>query len=126
MSADQTREIAEKLVDYCRRDDTYAGLEALYAADAVSVEAAEQEGGGPRVTEGRDGIKGKHDWWAENFEVHGAAVDGPFLHGEDRFGVIFEMDATHKASGHRAAMKEIGIYTVANGKIVREEFFYTM
>ena len=36
------------------------------------------------------------------------------------------MDAEEKASGNRHKMKELGIYTVAGGKIVKEEFFYTM
>ena len=60
-------------------------------------------------------------------EVHDAKVEGPFLHGEDRFGMIFEMDVTEKASGQRSQMKELGVYTVDGaGKIIREEFFYTM
>ncbi|MEM9010382.1 MAG: nuclear transport factor 2 family protein [Pseudomonadota bacterium] len=121
-----TREIADKLVQYCRTGDTITGLNDLYAADAVSVEAAPQPGSDGVETSGRDGIIGKHQWWDENFEVHGGEVDGPYMHGDDRFGVIFEMDVTHKASGERSAMKEFGVYTVKNGKIVREEFFYTM
>jgi hypothetical protein len=28
--------------------------------------------------------------------------------------------------GKRVGMDEVGIYTVKNGKIVREEFFYSM
>ena len=48
----------------------------------------------------------------------------PFPHGEDRFGVVFEMDAEPKG-GSRFKMKEIAIYTVADGKITREEFFYS-
>ncbi len=30
------------------------------------------------------------------------------------------------AIGKRMAMDEVALYTVANGKIVREEFFYAM
>ena len=41
--------------------------------------------------------------------------------------MIFEFDTTNKQSGKRSQMKEVGIYTVNDGgKIVREEFFYTM
>ena len=46
------------------------------------------------------------------------------LHGEDRFAVIFEVQGKEKASGNAFDMKEVGIYHVADGKIVREEFFY--
>ena len=53
-----------------------------------------------------------------------ASVSDPMLHGPDRFAVIFELDATMKATGTREAMKEVALYTVKGGKIVREEFFY--
>ena len=44
--------------------------------------------------------------------------------GEDRFALIFDMDVTNRETGQRMQMREVGLYTVADGKIVREEFFY--
>jgi ketosteroid isomerase-like protein len=38
--------------------------------------------------------------------------------------VVFEFDVTPKATGQRVKNREIAVYTVANGLIVREEFFY--
>jgi hypothetical protein len=35
-------------------------------------------------------------------------------------------DATCRVTGRRASMTEMGLYTVKNDKIVREEFFYTV
>ena len=124
MPSDELREIAQKLVQYCRENNEEKGLGELYAEDAVSAEAAAMPGMDSAETKGLAGIRGKHEWWANAMEVHSASVDGPFYHGEDRFGVIFEVDATEKQSGKRNAMKELGVYTVAGGKIVREEFFY--
>ena len=40
------------------------------------------------------------------------------------YEVIFEIDATEKASGNRTQMKEVAVYHVTDGKISREEFFY--
>ncbi len=117
-------EIANALVDGCRTQKEDENLGKLYAEDAVSAEAADFSGMG-RETKGIEGIRGKHAWWGSNFEVHGGDVQGPFLHGDDRFAVIFEIDATEKASGQRTQMKEVAIYHVADGKIVREEFFGT-
>lgn len=114
--------MADTLVTACRSQGEADLLENHYHPDAVSVEAANFSGTG-RETRGVDGIRGKHAWWAENFEVHGGEVGGPFLHGDDRFAVTFTIDATHKASGERTAMQEVAVYTVADGKIVREEFF---
>lgn len=119
------KEVGEQLVAYCRANETEKGLAELYSADAVSVEAFGQDGA-PRETKGLDGIRGKHEWWDSNFDVHSANVDGPYESGDDRFAVIFEMDATHKQSGQRSQMKEVALYHVADGKIVREEFMYTM
>ena len=125
--SDTLRKTADALVKHCREGTVRQCLADLYTDDAVSVEASPGPDGGDPVSKGKAAINGKHDWWEENFEVHGASADGPYLHGDDRFAVIFEMDTTHKASGQRSQMKEVGIYTTnADGKIVREEFYYTM
>jgi ketosteroid isomerase-like protein len=42
----------------------------------------------------------------------------------DRFIVRFDYDVTNKPSGRRFKMSEAGLFTVKDGKIVREEFFY--
>ena len=115
-------EIANELVAGCREHREIENLHKLYAADAVSVEAADMGGG--REVAGIEGILGKHAWWDANAEMHGGSVEGPFPHGDDRFAVIFDMDVTMKDSGHRSQMREVAIYHVAWGKIVREEFFY--
>jgi ketosteroid isomerase-like protein len=47
-----------------------------------------------------------------------------YPHGEDRFAVRLSYDVTNKPSGRRMKMDEIALFTVADGKIVREEFFY--
>ena len=120
------QQIGEQLVQHCQAGDSGWCLDNLYAADAVSVEAVANPETGTAETAGLDGIRGKHAWWDANFEVHSANVDGPYPHGDDRFGVIFELDTTEKASGKRNAMKELAVYHVADGKIVREEFFYPM
>ena len=117
------KDIADELVAGCRENRAAANLEKLYASDAVSVESTDTSGAG-RISEGLDAIRGKHAWWEENFEVHDASVSDPMLHGDDRFAVIFGIDATMKATGERSKMKEVGVYHVADGRIVREEFFY--
>ncbi|MBC6436809.1 MAG: nuclear transport factor 2 family protein [Rhodobacteraceae bacterium] len=118
------REIAENLVDGCKTGQEDTNLDALYHPDAVSIEAADFSGMG-RETKGLDGIRGKHAWWEANFEVHSAEVEGPFLHGDDQFAVIFQIDATEKASGQRMPAREVAIYHVADGKIVKEVFYGT-
>ena len=117
------QDIANELVAGCREDRARANLQKLYAPDAVSVEAMDMGGG--RETVGLAGIDGKHQWWEDNHTMTGGRVDGPFLHGEDRFAVIFAMQGTTKADGKAFDMTEVGVYQVKDGKIVREEFFYS-
>jgi ketosteroid isomerase-like protein len=117
-----TAEIANKLVALCREGKNMEALNTLYAADAVSVEAVAMPGM-QQEAKGLDAIKGKGEWWVANHEVHSAAATGPWPHG-DRFIVGFQYDVTNKPSGQRIQMDETALYTVKNGKIVREEFFY--
>lgn len=116
-----TREVAEKLVSHCKNETTMQGLDELYSDDAVSVEAHVPEGMDP-VTRGREAIRGKHEWWDANFDVHETKIEGPFING-DQFAVTFAIDATDKNSGQRWQMTEVGLYEVSNDKIVRESFY---
>jgi len=117
------KDIAGELVAGCRENRAKENLPKLYAKDAVSVEAQDMDGSG-RETTGVDAIRGKHEWWESNMEVTGGTISDPMLHGDDRFAVIFEMQGKEKATGKSFDMKEVAVYHVANGKIVREEFFY--
>lgn len=123
MSREILKSVGETLVA-ANNDGSYKSLmDKIYDADCVSVESAPPPGGSAEA-KGADAIRGKWAWWEDNHEVHETVATGPFLHGEDRFGVIFAMDVTDKQSGERVQMQEIALYTVVDGKIVREEFFY--
>jgi len=115
-------EIASELVAGCRAGGASANLETLYAPDAVSVEAQDQGNG--REVQGLDAIRGKHDWWESTFEMLGGDISDPMPHGDDRFAVVFDIQVKHKESGEVSDMKEVALYHVDGGKIVREEFFY--
>ena len=117
-----TMEIAMKLVELCRQGKNLEALDTLFADDVVSVEAVAMPGA-QQEAKGLAAVKGKSEWWLANHEIHSASVNGPWPHG-DRFVVGFQYDVTNKPSGKRMKMDEVGLYSVRNGKIVREEFFY--
>lgn len=80
----------------------------------------------PARLEGIDAIRGKHNWWYDNNEVHGTAVEGPYIgHRDDQFVVKFTLDHTPKG-GERAQMQEVALFTVKDDKIVQEEYLYLM
>ena len=123
----EAMEVGSKLVDYCRQGKWMDAVNSLYSPNIVSVEPQ----GGPEMPakmEGIDPVRGKTEWWEQNHEVHNVTVEGPYPHG-DRFIVRFKLEVTPKAgpmAGKRMAMDEMGLYTVKDGKVAQEEFFYSM
>jgi hypothetical protein len=115
-----TEEVAKKVVELVRKQAWYEALDTLYDKDIVSVEAESNDGSSPD-TRGMDGVRGKIDWWVDAMEVHSFKADGPFV-AHDRFVVQYDADVTDKNSKQRRQLSEVGVYTVKNGKIVREEF----
>ena len=117
-----TAEIANDLVDLCRQGKNMEAVDKYYSNDVVSLESTSAPGM-PAEMKGLDAIRAKNQWWLENHEVHSGEANGPYV-GENQFAVEFNYDVTQKGSGKRFQMNEMGLYTVANGKIVHEHFFY--
>jgi ketosteroid isomerase-like protein len=116
-----TAEIANRLVEFCKKGDFEGAQKELFADDAVSIEpyatpAFEKE------THGLDAILEKGKKWSEMVqEMHGGEVSEPLL-ADNSFAVTMSMDVTMK-DGKRMNMKELCIYHVKDGKIVSEQFF---
>ena len=114
-----TKAIAEDLVQLCREGKNELAIEKHYSPNIVSIEAE----GPQREAVGLEAIAGKNAWFMNTYEIHSAVTTGPYVH-DDAFIVHFNYDVTEKASGNRVPMIEAGLYTVEDGKIVREQFFY--
>ena len=122
-----TLEVGKRLVALCREMKNLEAVATLYSPKIVSIETHGDEQMPARM-QGIDAIRGKNQWWFDNHEVHGAEADGPWPHG-DRFIVRHRMDVTPKVgpfAGKRMQFEEAALYTVRDGKIVQEEFFYHM
>lgn len=117
-----TQEVAERFVGMIRRGESLQAVDEFCAPEIVSVEAMDFNGEG-REQRGFDAVRAKNVWWFSVNELHSAEVDGPFVSPE-RFALRFRFDFTNKESGKRQVFDEVAVYTVENGKIVREEFLY--
>jgi hypothetical protein len=115
-----TTELASAFVALLREGKHDEAAATFNHPEIVSLEAMEAPMA--RLV-GTEAVKGKAIWWYDNHEVHGGTVDGPYVNG-DEFIVRFTYDITTKATGVRQAMEEAGLYTVKNGKIVEEKFYY--
>jgi hypothetical protein len=107
------------------RDGEAAFVAEFYADDIVSIEGQGSEEM-PAWSAGIEAIRGKHEWWYANNEVHSTAAEGPYVgHRDDQFVVRFVLDSTPKG-GERGQMTEVGLFTVKGGKVAQEEYLYLM
>jgi hypothetical protein len=115
-----TQQIANRLVELCRKGEYEKAQKELYADNAISIEeqaspAFEKE------TKGLKAIIEKGHKFNEMVEaIHGGSVSEPMVAGNS---IAFELklDATMKGRG-RSEMNEICVYKVKDGKIVSELF----
>jgi ketosteroid isomerase-like protein len=119
-----TLSIAQQLVSLCRAGRNMDAINQLYSPQIESIEAVGTPEY-PAVLNGIDAIREKNQRWAEDNTVHSAEAHGPFV-GEDQFAVHYAFDLTAKATGQRMQMEEMALYTVKDGQIVREQFFYNV
>lgn len=117
-----TQEVADRLVQLCREGNYEQVLNELYHPDIVSVEA---EGTPERVAKGIANIRAKHARFDAKVEtMHKNIISTPLV-AEQFFSVGMYMETTMKGAPGPSQMDELCVYTVQDGKIVREEFFYT-
>ena len=122
-----TLDVGKKLVALCKAGKNVEAVNTLYAPNIVSVEVHSMPNM-PARQEGIDAIRKKNEWWFREHEIHSTDSIGPFPHG-DKFIAIHKIDVTAKSgpmAGKRMQAQEAALYTVKNGKIVQEEFFYDM
>ena len=115
-----TQEIANKLVEYCRKGDFASCYSELYSQDCVSLEP---KGAMIEVANGMEEMAKKGENWNSMVqEMHGAEVGDPIVAG-DHFSCRMWNDITFK-DGNRVQLDELCVYEVKDGKIVKEQFFY--
>ena len=115
-----TSEVAKKVVELVRKQAWREAIDTLYGDEVVSVEARGREGQSPEKR-GIEAVRAKTDWWVECMTVDDLKVTGPYV-AHDRFVVLYEMEFGEKSSSERIRISEAGVYTVQDGKVVREEF----
>jgi hypothetical protein len=113
-----TAEIAKRVVELNKIGDHHTIYKELYAPHAVSIENWSEQ---PEVYTGLEAIEKKSDAWMESVEeIHSTSCSEPLI-ADNSFAITFTMDITYKTMG-RIPMTELAVYTVKDGKIVKEEF----
>ncbi|WP_425390536.1 SnoaL-like domain-containing protein [Ekhidna sp.] len=117
-----TQEVANELVKLCREGKWDECISKLYSADIVSIEP---EGGAWGKVQGLEAIAKKGKEWNEMVaEFHSGEISDPIV-AENFFSITMKSKVTMKGMDHPINMDEICVYEVNNGKVVKEQFFYT-
>jgi hypothetical protein len=118
--------LAREFVDLCNQGKNFDVMEKMYAPDIVSVEASGEQVGGKRPV-----IEKSRRWGASN-TIHGEKVRWPFFddatgasdRSSGQFAVHFTFEVTPKSTGRPVTLEEVGVYTVKDNQITREQFYY--
>lgn len=117
-----TQEVANKWYAMCNQGQNLECVEELYADNVVS---REMPGYPEEVVSGKQNVWDKSKKWLDNVEeFHGGTISSPVVAG-NHFTCKMDFDVTFKDRG-RQEMEEVCVFEVENGKIVHEQFFYSM
>lgn len=111
------REIGQSLVELFNRGQ---GDEVEKRWWSPKIESIEGIG---LMWSGKKSVDAKNAEWMRANTILGGSAEGPFV-GATGFSVKFTISVRENASGKETTMSEVGVYTVRDGKIVREEFMY--
>ncbi len=115
-----TQNVANRLVELCRKGENMQAIKELYDPNIISKEIPYWPN---EVTSGKeDVIKKSEEWLASVEEFHGSEISEPIIAGE-HFTCRMKMDCTFKGKGRRE-IEELAVYKVNGGKITEEQFFY--
>lgn len=117
-----TQQVANRLVELCRKAEYETAYKELYSNDIVSIEP---DGAPSGRVEGMEAIAAKGKMFQEmTEEFYGIEVSDPIV-AENFFSCTMSLDSKMKGMP-RAKMDEVCLYQVKDGKIVLEQFFYTV
>ena len=115
--------VALRFIELCNQGKHFEVMRTMYAPEMVSVE------GDGKETVGKEPVIRKSEVFQGNNTIHSQDLRGAFFCGDasassGRFAVYSSIEFSPKAGGERVTHEEVGLYTVKNDAITREEFFY--
>ena len=117
--------LGKQFVEMCNQGKNFDVMRLMYAPGIVSAEAGGSE------TVGKEAVIKKSERWAAGLTLHEERVRGPYFSVPDpagqasgQFAVHYTFEVTPKATGVRVTQEEVGLYTVQDRQITREQFFY--
>jgi hypothetical protein len=116
-------DVARDFTAMLRLGQFEAAGETFWSPDVTSAEPAALSGDIPALLSGIAAVRAKHAARFGMARIDDLGIDGPFVTG-DQFALFLDMLLTDPASGHAEPFAEIAIFTVRDGRIIEERFFY--
>ena len=117
-----TNDVAQKWYNMCQSQKNLDCVNELYADNVTSREMPGMPG---ELTQGKQNVWNKNKEWLDNVaEFHGGNISEPTVAG-NHFTSKMDFDVTFKDRG-RQQMEELAVFEVQDGKIVNEQFYYSM
>ena len=116
-------EVARDFTAMLRQGEFVAARERFWAADVRSIEPHDLPDGIAAEVSGIDAARAKTMRWFGTRRIHDLSIDGPFVTG-DQFALFLDMMIVPQPGGADQPFTEIAIFTVRDGRISEERYFY--
>lgn len=116
-------DIANKYAAMLAAGKALAAAQKYWADDIICFAPDEPPSDQPVLATGKAAALARLALWLDGNATNEVLIDGPFITG-DQFALFIDMEVTCRATGARKPFCEIATYTVREGQIVEERFFY--
>lgn len=116
-------DVARDFTFMLRQGQYVAARERFWAADVRSIEPHDLPDGIAAEVTGIEAARAKTARWLGSRHIHDLCIDGPFVTG-NQFALFLDMMIAGPANGAGQPFTEIAIFTVRNGQISEERYFY--
>ena len=115
-----TQDVADRLVELCRKGQILEAQEELFADEVTSHEPAHAPN---PVAIGKANVQAKGRQFASMIEERRSGSFSDPIVGGNYFSIVCKLDATLKGVG-KVVWDEICVFGVKDGKVISEQFFY--
>lgn len=119
------QDIATDVVALCRAENYQAVYDKYFTEKTRAIEPMSMDGKDP-VTVWKSAIMQKAMERSKNVDTVSLEIDDPSMVNGNQFIVKMAITTKNKETGAEHAWTEYVLYTVEEGKIIEERFFYCM
>jgi len=116
-------DVARDFTAMLRQCQFVAAQERFWATNVRSIEPHDLPDGIAAELLGIEAVRAKTARWFGSRHVHDVSIDGPFVTG-NQFALFLDMMITDRRNGADQSFTEIAVFTVCEGLIIEERFFY--